>query len=122
MRYVLSSLDDQLSIEGTLVPHPDVGRDQQCTLEARRAEPGASAILIVADGFPADARLSLVLVSEGKTSHLDLTTDESGHTEVADFPTVPGKAQGTVSITAEGADCLPAVSLSWGAAPAAKMP
>jgi hypothetical protein len=119
VRYVLSSLDGELSIQGTLVPHPDVGRDGECMVEARMAEPGAAAILIVADAFPAEARLSLVLESEGKTTHLDLTTDESGHAEVADFPTVPGKAQGTLTITAEGTDCLPSVRLGWGTAPAA---
>jgi hypothetical protein len=122
VRYILSSLDDQLSIAGTLVPHPVVSQDQQCTLEARIAEPDAAAILIVADGFPADARLSLVLESEGNNAHLDLKTDESGHAEVADFPTVPGKAQGSVLITAEGSDCLPSVRLPWGAPVAAKAP
>jgi hypothetical protein len=122
VRYLLSSVDDQLSIMGTLVPHPVFGQDQECRLEARMAEPDASAILIAADGFPADTRLSLVLESEGKNAHLNLTTDESGHAEVADFPTVPGKTQGSLLITAEGTDCLPAVRLPWGAAPVAKAP
>jgi hypothetical protein len=122
IRYVLNSIEGELSIEGTLVPHPLVGRDQECTLEARMAEPDAAAILIVAEGFPADARLSLVLESEGKFAHLNFTTDESGHAEVADFPTVPGKAQGSLLITAEGSDCLPSVRLPWGAATSAKAP
>ena len=122
VRYVLLSIDNQLSIQGTLVPHPVVGQDQECTLEARIAEPGTTAVLIVADGFPADARLSLVLESEGSAAHLDVTTDENGHAEVADFPAVPGKSQGSLLITAEASDCLPSVRLPWGVATSAKAP
>ena len=122
VRYVLLSVDDELSIQGTLVPHPVVGQDQECTVEARMAEPGATAILIVADGFPADARLSLVLESEGSSAHLDVTTNENGHAEVAGFPTVPGKVQGSLLITAEASDCLPSVRLPWGVATSAKAP
>jgi hypothetical protein len=122
VRYVLLSIDNQLSIQGTLVPHPVVGQDQECTLEARIAEPGSTAILIVADGFPAEARLALVLESEGSVAHLDFTTDENGHAEVADFPSVPGKAQGSLLITAEASDCLPSVRLPWGATISAKAP
>lgn len=122
IRYILGSLDEQLSIQGTLVPHPLVGEDQECTLEARIAEPEAAAILIVADGFPGDARLSLVLESEGNTAHLALHTDPSGHAEVVDFPSVPGKTQGTLLVTAEASDCLPAVRVPWGTAISAKAP
>jgi hypothetical protein len=115
IRYILSSKDQLLSILGTLVPHPVFARDQECTLEVRLAEPDATAVVIVANGFPALAKIPLVLESEGETANLTMTTDGSGSAEVADFPSVLGKAQGTLKATAEGSNCLPSVLLPWGA-------
>ncbi|HEY1766146.1 MAG TPA: hypothetical protein VGG26_00735 [Terracidiphilus sp.] len=115
VRYILASKDGQLSILGTVVPHPVVARDQACTLEVRIAEPDAAAVLIVAGGFPAGARIPVVLESEGATATLTMTTDGGGQAEVADFPGVLGKAQGTLKATAEASDCLPSALLPWGA-------
>jgi hypothetical protein len=114
IRYILSSKDRELSILGTLVPQPVMARDQECTLEVRIAEPDASAVLIVAKGFPASAKIPLVLESEGANANLTMRTDGSGSAEVADFPSVPGKAQGTLKATAEGSDCMPSALLPWG--------
>ncbi|MGB6719348.1 MAG: hypothetical protein WBE72_01025 [Terracidiphilus sp.] len=115
VRYMLSSKDDALSILGTLVPHPVVGQDQSCTLELRIAEPHATAVLLVAEGFPPDTGIPLVLESEGETIHMTMAANSSGHAEVADFPTVSGKAHGTLKATAEGSDCLPSALLPWSA-------
>jgi hypothetical protein len=115
IRYVLSSKDDELSILGTLVPRPLISQDQGCTLEVRIGEPDATAVLIVANGFPAQAKLQLVLESVGEDLHLTVGTNSSGHAELAEFPSVPGKAQGTLKVTAEGRNCLPSVDLPWGA-------
>jgi hypothetical protein len=120
IRYMLSSKDDQLAILGTLVPHPLLAQDQACTLELRTAQPHAAAVLIVADGFPGDAKIPLVLESEGQTVHMTMATDSSGHAEVGDFPAVPGKAQGRLRVTAEGPSCLPSAILPWGAPAEAK--
>jgi hypothetical protein len=114
IRYMLSSKDREVSIVGTLVPQPVVARDQECTLEVRIAEPDALAVLIVAKGFPALAKIPLVLESEGENANVVMKTDASGNAEVADFPPVPGKAQGTLKATAEGSDCLPTAFLPWG--------
>jgi hypothetical protein len=122
VRYMLSSKDDQLSILGTLVPHPLLARDQACTLELRVAEPHATAVLLVAEGFPSDAKIPLVLESEGQTIHSTMPTNSSGHAEVANFPSVPGKAQGSLKVTAEGQSCLPEADLPWGAPPEPKAP
>ncbi len=117
IRYILSSKDDQLSILGTLVPHPLVALDQDCTLELRIAEPDATAVLIVVDGFPPQTKIPLVLESEGQTAHMIMALDSGGHAEVADFPSVLGKAQGILKATAEGPSCLPSAVLPWGAGP-----
>lgn len=117
IRYLLSSNDMQLSILGTLVPHPLIAQDQACTLELRIAEPGATAVLIVTDGFPAQTKMPLVLESEGQSAHMTVAVDSSGHAEVADLPTVPGKAQGTLKVTAEGSSCLPSAVLPWNTGP-----
>ena len=122
VRYMLSSKDDQLSILGTLVPHPLVAQDQACTLELRMAEPHATAILLVAEGFAANAKIQLVLESEGQTIHMTMPTNSSGHGEVANFPSVPGKTQGSLEVTAEGKSCLPEAVLPWGAPPEPKAP
>jgi hypothetical protein len=122
LRYMLSSKDDQLSILGTLVPQPLIARDQACTLELRMAEPHATAVLLVAEGFLSNAKIPLVLESEGQTIHMIMPTNSSGHAEVANFPSVPGKAQGSLEVTAEGKSCLPEAVLPWGAPPEPKAP
>jgi hypothetical protein len=120
VRYMLSSKDDALSIFGTLVPHPLVAQDQGCALELRIAQPHATAVLLVAEGFPPDARIPLILESEGQTIHMTMDTNSSGHAELADFPSVPGKVQGSLRATAEGPSCLPSAVLPWGAQPVQK--
>ncbi len=120
IRYILSSKDQQLSIEGTLVPHPVIARDQGCSLEVRIAEPNASAVLLIADGFPGQTKIPLVLESEGENASLTMMTDSGGHAAVVDFPSVLGKAQGTLKATAEGSNCLPSIRLPWGAGILAK--
>jgi hypothetical protein len=115
IRYILTSKDQQLSILGTIVPHPVTAQDQECTLEVRIAEPNAAAVLVVVDRFPPRTKVPLVLESEGETASLVTTTDSGGHAEVVDFPSVLGKTQGTLKTTAEGSNCLPSVLLPWGA-------
>lgn len=124
LRFDISSRDDQLAIPGTLVPQPVAGQDHGCRLEVRIAQPNATAVLFVADGFPFDSKVLLVLESEGQTTNLTMPMDSAGHAIVAGFPYVAGKTQGTLRATAEGSDCLPSVSLPWGgeAHPAPKAP
>jgi len=115
LRYDICSRDNQLSIPGTLVPQPIAEQDHGCRLEVRIAQPNASAVLLVADGFPLNSRIPVVLESEGQTTNLMMETDDGGHSIVAGFPYVLGKTQGNLKATAEGPDCLPSVTLPWGA-------
>ncbi|MGA2887630.1 MAG: hypothetical protein ABSE51_06225 [Terracidiphilus sp.] len=116
MRYLLARRDGQLQIFGTLVPDPVVSEEQGCRLEVRIAQPDAAAALIIIDGFPVKAKISLVLESEGAGSSEVLTTNLDGHAVLADFPFVPGKKQGVLKVSAEGPNCLPSVLLPWGSA------
>jgi hypothetical protein len=124
MRFVLSSMDGQLKVFGTLVPHPVVAEDKGCRLEVRVAQPDATAVLLIVDGFPAKARIPLVLESEGAVDSRILDTNADGHAVMAGFPYLPGKAQGILRASAEGPNCLPTAVLPWGAPahPAAKTP
>jgi hypothetical protein len=116
VRYLLFSLDGRLQIFGTLVPHPLVSEDNSCTLEVRIADPQATAVLVITDRFPANAKVPVVLESVDKTTSAVLTTDSNGHAVMAGFPYVPGHAQGTFKATGEGPHCLPSVVLPWGPA------
>lgn len=114
-RYLLTSRDRQLMIYGTLVPNPVVAEEQGCRLEARIAQPDASAVLIVADRFPAKAKIPLVLESSGSSSSQMLNTNTEGHGVMAVFPYLAGISQGMLKASAEGSGCLPYVVLPWGA-------
>jgi hypothetical protein len=115
IRYDIFSRDNQLSVPGTLVPQPVASVDHGCRLEVRIAQPNATAVLFVIDGFPLESKIPLVLESEGETTNLTMDTDNGGHSIVAGFPYVSGKTQGSLKATAEGPDCLPSVTLPWGA-------
>jgi hypothetical protein len=115
VRYLLESKDGEVQAFGTLVPHPAMAEDKGCRIEARIAQPASTALLIIMDGFPAKAKISVVLESEGEVANQTLTADANGHAVMADLPYVAGKAQGVVKATAEGPHCLPSVEVPWGA-------
>ncbi len=117
-RYQLFSRDRQLMIYGTLIPNPNFAEDQGCRLEARIAQPDATAVLIIADRFPAKAKIPLVLESEGSNNSAMLNTNAEGHAVMAVFPYVADKTQGTLKASGEGRQCLPYVVMPWGAEPA----
>jgi hypothetical protein len=114
LRYEISSRDNTFSMPGTLVPHPVASFDQGCRLEVRIAQPNAEAVLFVADTFPPEIKIPLVLESEGQSATLTLETDIAGHAIVAAFPFVSGKTHGLLKATVEGPSCLPSVTLPWG--------
>lgn len=119
VRFVLTSRDGETSVYGTLVEHPLVSYDHECILEVRVAQPNATAALIFIDGFPAKAKVPLVLESEGAQANDMLDTNSDGHAVIAVLATVPGKAQGTLKVSAEGHNCLPSVLVPWSAAASA---
>jgi hypothetical protein len=117
MRFLLSTLDGDLLIYGTLVAHPLESNDQGCRLEARIAQPNEATVLLVANGFPAKRKISLVLRSGDSLASDTLETNSDGHAVWAVSPIVPGMTQGTLKASAEGPNCMPSVVLPWRAAP-----
>jgi len=116
IRFVLTSRDSETSIYGTLVAHPVVSNDHECKLEVRIAQPGATSVLIIADGLPAKAKVPLVLESADAQMSEMVDTNSDGHAVIAVLTTVPGVAQGTFKASAEGGRCLPSVVMPWRAA------
>jgi hypothetical protein len=119
MRYVLTRRDKMMLIYGTLVPHPVLSNEKGCRLEVRLAQPGATAVLIMIDGFPAKSRIPLVLESDDVALSDAMYTNADGHAVIADFPFLHGKTQGILKASAEGPNCLPSITLPWGPAPQA---
>ena len=115
IRYMLDSLDEELQIVGTLVPHPVEAEDEGFRLEVRIAQPDAAAVLIFVEGFKAKSKVPVVLQSANGSVTPVVVTDEDGRAVLAGFPHVPNKTQGVLKVTAEGASCLPSVELPWGA-------
>ncbi len=125
IRFALTPRDGQDSIFGTIVAQPIASTVKGCRLEARIAQPNATAVLIVADGFPGKSKVPLVLESAGSqmTEVLDINSD--GHAAIAVLTTVPGHAEGMLKASAEGHNCLPSVTVPWSvpaAHPEAKTP
>jgi len=120
VRYMLSSQDQELSILGTLVPHPVFAVDNGCKVEVRMAGPGEAAMLIMIEGFPVKSRVPIVSVSDGETLNELVITDGSGKAAIVDYPHLKGKSSGIVKVFAEGPGCIPLVQLPWGASDPAK--
>lgn len=116
IRYSLARRDGESSIYGTLIWDPMISDDQGCKLEVRIAQPNASAVLIVGYGFPAKAKIPLVLESSGAVANEVLETNADGRAVIAVIPYAPGKSDGTLKASAEGPNCLPSVVLPWSAA------
>lgn len=115
MRYLFSSRDGQLQVYGTLVSRPLSAIEEGCRVEVRISQPDTTAVIVDMDGFPAKAKIPVVLESaDGASVSQVLIADGEGHAAIAAFPYVPGKPQGKLKATAEGPNCLPSVVLPWG--------
>jgi hypothetical protein len=116
IRFLLSTLDGQFLIYGTLVAHPLKSNDKGCELEARLAQPDDATFLIVANGFPVHSKITLVYRSGEAVASDTLETNSDGHAVGAVSPIVPGMTQGILKASAEGPNCMPSVVLTWRAA------
>jgi hypothetical protein len=114
IRYALASSDKQLFISGTLVPFPLVDQGQGCRLEVRLAMPDADAVLISADGLPANADVPLQLVSAGVAETGSFHADAQGHAVTTDLPFVANLDSGSLRVTLVTQNCSAAVEIPWG--------
>jgi len=114
IRYALASSDKQLIISGTLVPFPLEGKGQGCRLEVRLAMPDADAVLISADGLPANADVPVQLVSAGVAETGVFHADAQGHAVTTDLPFVGGQDRGTLRVALVTKECSTEVDVPWG--------
>lgn len=124
IRFLFARRDGELGLYATLIPHPLISEEQGCRVEVRISQPDAMSVLVVADGFPAKDKVTLVIESGEETVSEALTTDADGRAVTAVFPFLPGKSQGVLKASAQGPNCLPQVVFPWGeeAHPAQKTP
>lgn len=114
IRYALESSDKQLVIAGTVVPFPLEASGQGCRLEVRLAVPDADAVLISADGLPANADVPFQLVSAGITDTGSFHADAQGHAVTTDLPNVADVDRGSLRVTLVTQECSTAIELPWG--------
>jgi hypothetical protein len=114
IRYALASFDKQIIIDGTVVPFPIEDQGQGCRLEVRLATPDADAVLISADGLPANTDVPIQLVSGGATDTGSFHADAQGHAVTTDLPDVDNLDRGSLRVTLATQECSTAVEVPWG--------
>jgi hypothetical protein len=114
IRYALESSDKQLLIAGTMVPFPLADQSQGCRLEVRLATPEADAVLISADGLPANTDVPIQLVSAGETDAGSFHADAQGHAVTTDLPFVANLDRGSLRVALATPECSAAVEVPWG--------
>ncbi len=114
VRYALASTDKELLISGTVVPFPLEDTDRGCRLEVRLAMPDASAVLIYADGLPANAKIPFQMVSAGEPETGKFNVNAQGHAVTTDLPFVYGRDSGSLRVTLVTTECSIAVEVPWG--------
>lgn len=116
VRYSLASADRELVIPGTVVPFPleDTGTNTGCRLEVRLALPDATAVLIYADGLPANTELPFQVVSTGEPETEKFNANDQGRAVAAAIPSTNGSKQGTLRVSLAIPECSAAVELPWG--------
>ncbi|HUH62945.1 MAG TPA: hypothetical protein VLZ50_08110 [Terracidiphilus sp.] len=114
VRFVLRTPDSKTMIGGTLVPFPIESTVKSCRLRALLADPAANALLLYADGFPANSVLTVQSDSQGATHEQTIYTDAKGHGSAIDSPRVKGMDAGTATETIRATGCTVSVSIPWG--------
>jgi hypothetical protein len=114
VRYALASTDKALFISGTVVPFPIEDTNNGCRLEVRLALPDANAVLIYADGLPANAEIPFQLVSARKQETRKFSVDSQGHAATANFNFAGGEDRGSLRVTLATTECSTAVEIPWG--------
>jgi hypothetical protein len=114
VRYALASSDKELLVYGTVVPFPLKDIDRGCQLEMRLSLPDATAVLVYADGFPANAEIPYQLLSNGDLKMRKFNVDAQGHAVATVFPATNGMERGSLRLTVSTPECSAAVELPWG--------
>jgi hypothetical protein len=114
VRYALASSDKKFLIYGTMVPFPLADTDRGCKLEVRLAQTDATAVLIYADGLPANAEIPFQLLTGGESKTEKFSVDAQGHAVTAGFPSLDRNENGSLRVNLTTTKCSVAVDLPWG--------
>ena len=114
IRYALESSDKKLLIAGTVVPFPLEDQGKGCRLEVQLAVPDADAVLISADGLPANADVPFQLVSAGATDTGSFHADAQGHAVTTDLPSADNLDRGSLRVSLVIKECTTSVEVPWG--------
>jgi len=97
-----------------VVMFPLEDTDRGCRLEVRLALPDASAVLIYADGLPANAEIPFQLLTGGEPQTGKFSVNAQGHAVTTGFPSLGGKENGSLRVNLTTTECSIAVELPWG--------
>jgi hypothetical protein len=113
-RQALMSEDNQSRIFFSIVPAPIVQKDKACSLEAVRLSPSFELALIRGKGFTPGEPLSVHTQSYQDIHNVPAKADEHGEFFLYITPSVKGRTNGVIEISAKGAACSPVISFNWG--------
>ncbi|MGA3162406.1 MAG: hypothetical protein ABSC77_14455 [Terracidiphilus sp.] len=114
VRYALVSSDKEILIYGTLVPFPREDTDRGCRLEVRRALPDATAVLVYAEGLPANTVVPFQLFTDDTQETRKFSVNAQGHAVTTEFHAANGKNRGSLKLTLAIPECSVAVEIPWG--------
>jgi hypothetical protein len=114
VRFALASSDKELLVSGTVVPFPREDTDRGCRLEVRLAQPDGSAVLISADGLPANAEIPFQLLTADEPGTGKFIANAQGHAVTTDYPSANGKDRGSLRVSLAIPECSVAVEIPWG--------
>jgi hypothetical protein len=114
VRYALASSDKAILVYGTVVPFPLTDTDRSCQLEVRLAHSDATAVLIYADGLPANAEIPFQMLSADKPETRKFSVNAQGHAVETGILSTSGKDRAMLKVTLSSTECSVAVEISWG--------
>jgi hypothetical protein len=114
VRYLLFTLDMDFSVPGTVVPYPVEAKHGNCRLEARLTKPDGIAVLVYADGLPADSNVPYQSISGNESHPGSFHTNGSGHAAAIVLPTAAGKDAGVLKVSIAAKECSVSVEIPWG--------
>jgi hypothetical protein len=114
VRYALASSNKEFLVYGTVVPFPLTDTDRGCQLEVRLALSDATAVLIYADGLPANKEIPFQMLSADQPETGKFSVNAQGHAVTPAFPSFRRKESGLLQVNLTTTGCSVAVKLPWG--------
>ena len=116
VRIGLVSMDNsRLRAFAKIVPLPNQASNRGCTLEAVQLAPEGRFVLVEGRGFPPNAQLAIDRLSGDEHTTAKAKATPDGRYFDLILPFQKGRANGTMSVTAEASGCTPSLTFDWGA-------